>query len=477
MILKRFYDEKLAQASYLVGCPGSGEAIVIDANRDVDQYLAAAAEEGLQITAVTETHIHADFVSGSRELAARTHATLYLSDEGDENWKYAFADQPNVVLVGEGSVIKAGGIRLDVIKTPGHTPEHITFVLTDEPASSKPLGAFTGDFIFVGDVGRPDLLERAAGVEGTMVMGGHALFESLSRFLEAYPDSLLLWPAHGAGSACGKSLGGVPDSSLGYEKSANWGLQFQDAESFVENVLAGQPEPPIYFKEMKRINKVGPALLNGFRTPARFGSAKIGELLGTDAQIVDLRQGDASRQNLIPGSLLVPMSRSFTTWAGWFLSYEKPIYLIADSESQVREAVRDLAMIGLDQVVAWFGPEVPAQYLRSGHRTESLSTVNWEQALDLQATGAAVIIDVRGATEVAAGNVPGTLSIPLGHLERRWSEVPADKTLIFHCHAGSRSLMAAALAKRLGATKVLDLSEGYHGYLMREVRGRESTLA
>jgi hydroxyacylglutathione hydrolase len=224
MILKRFYDEKLAQASYLIGCAATGESIVIDANRDVAQYVDAAAREGVKVTHVSETHIHADFVSGSLELARRTGAEMLLSDEGDAAWKYAFVNAAGATLLRGGDTFMVGNIRIDVLHTPGHTPEHLSFLITDTLATSEPMGAVTGDFLFVGDVGRPDLLERAAGIAGTMETGARTLFQSLQRF-KSLPDYLQIWPGHGAGSACGKALGAVPTSTLGYERIVNWGLR------------------------------------------------------------------------------------------------------------------------------------------------------------------------------------------------------------------------------------------------------------
>lgn len=272
MILKRMYDEKLAQASYLVGCAGSGEAVAIDPSRDPEPYLQAAAAEGMRISAVTETHIHADFLSGSRELAKLAGATLYLSDEGTPDWKYGFADEPNVKLVREGDSLRVGAVRLDVLHTPGHT------LLVDEPASPEPMGIFSGDFLFVGDVGRPDLLETAAGVAGSREPAARALFRSLRR-LEGLPDHLQVWPGHGAGSACGKSLGGVPQSTLGYERLANPALALHDEEAFVRFILEGQPEPPRYFARMKRKNREGPAPLGGIRLAPALGPARLDDLL------------------------------------------------------------------------------------------------------------------------------------------------------------------------------------------------------
>src|SRR5260370_8507470 len=232
MILKRFYEERLAQASFLLGCPDSGEAVVIDPNREVGRYLEAAQAEGLRIIAAAETDIHADFVSGSRELARQAGATLFVSAEGGPDWQYAFAGEPGVKLLRHGDSIRAGKVRLDARHAPGHTPEHLVFLLTDEAASPEPLGAFTGDFIFAGDVGRPDLLERAAGWSGTMEAGARQLFASLQAFPVLH-SRLFLWPGHGAGSACGKKLGGTPVTTLGYEALADCAFRPRAEAEFV----------------------------------------------------------------------------------------------------------------------------------------------------------------------------------------------------------------------------------------------------
>ncbi|HET9708796.1 MAG TPA: MBL fold metallo-hydrolase, partial [Gemmatimonadales bacterium] len=221
MLLKRFYDDGLAQASYLLASERSDAALVVDPNRDVEQYIAAAEAEGLRIAHVTETHIHADFVSGSRELAQRTGATLYLSDEGGADWRYGYAAESGAVLLKHESRIEIGDLSITALHTPGHTPEHLAFLVVDRSAAPAPLGLLSGDFVFVGDVGRPDLLEKAAHAQGTMAASARQLFHSLER-LRDLPDHLQIWPGHGAGSACGKSLGAMPQSTLGYERIANW---------------------------------------------------------------------------------------------------------------------------------------------------------------------------------------------------------------------------------------------------------------
>jgi hydroxyacylglutathione hydrolase len=365
MLLQRFYHEGLAQASYLLGCQATGAALVIDPNRQIDHYVDAAARAGLRITAVTETHIHADFVSGARELARQTGAQLYLSDEGSDDWKYAFATEAGAVLLHDGDTFQVGNVRIAVLHTPGHTPEHLAFLVTDTAGADQPMGLFSGDFVFVGDVGRPDLLERAAGVAGTAEPGARQLFHSLQRF-RALPDYLQVWPAHGTGSACGKALGAVPQSTVGYEKRFNWAFQIPEEAEFVAAVLSGQPEPPPYFAQMKRINKIGPppwlVPVTPQGTPAELGAA-----LTAGIPVVDVRPADVAAQGQQPGTLNLPLEADFLTWAGWLLPYDRPLGLIG-SAAAVQTAQAALALIGLDAVTTAWAPEVLAQTHRHGIR-------------------------------------------------------------------------------------------------------------
>lgn len=462
MLLKHFYDTKLAQASYLIGCQATGNAVVIDANRDVEQYIRAAEEEGLRVTHVTETHIHADFVSGSRELALRTGAQLLLSDEGDADWKYSFAAAAGATLLHDHDQFMVGNIRLEVMHTPGHTPEHLAFIVTDTPASAGPMGVLTGDFVFVGDVGRPDLLEKAAKILGTMEAGARTLFHSLQRFKEL-PDHLQIWPGHGAGSACGKALGAIPSSTIGYERIANWGLQITDEQEFVNAVLAGQPEPPRYFAEMKRINKAGPDILGGFYRPPLLAFDTLQPLLDAKAPIVDMRAADSFAAGLIPGTMNIPMSRSFNTWAGWLLPYDHDIYLIADESHDTTvldTAVRDLAMIGLDRIAGVFSGDVVRAYAAQGHPLATIPQLSpAEVAFRLQ--GRATVVDVRGAVEWEAGHLPGVANIPLGYLTDHLDELPTETPLIVHCQAGARSAMAASVLHAHGFRNVVNMTGGF----------------
>ncbi|HMO86729.1 MAG TPA: MBL fold metallo-hydrolase, partial [Lacipirellulaceae bacterium] len=351
MLLKYFYDKSLAHASYLGGCQRSGEALVVDPGRAVDQYLDAARAEGLRIVGSAETHIHADFVSGSRELAERVGAKLYLSDEGPPEWKYALADEYDSVLLTDGVVFSVGRIQLRTLHTPGHTPESISFLLTDQGGGADaPMGIFTGDFVFVGSIGRPDLLETAAGVVGSAETGARQLFQSVLRFRQL-PDFLQVWPAHGAGSACGKGLGAIPSTTAGYEKLFNPALQYANEQEFVDYILADQPETPFYFAVMKRVNKVGPALLASLPSVRAMSPGDL-PTIAAEALVVDVAAASQFAAAHVPGTINVPAS-NLVQWAGFFVDYEQPIYLIL-REQELTAALQSLRSIGIDKVAGFF---------------------------------------------------------------------------------------------------------------------------
>ncbi|HUQ45316.1 MAG TPA: MBL fold metallo-hydrolase [Gemmatimonadaceae bacterium] len=462
MLLKRFYDTKLAQASYLIGCAATGEAIVVDPNRDVEEYIRAATAEGMKVTHVTETHIHADFVSGSRELAQRTGAQLLLSDEGDADWKYAFAAEAAATLLHDGDVFMVGNLKFDVLHTPGHTPEHLSFLVTDTPATDKPMGAITGDFVFVGDVGRPDLLEKAAKIAGTMEAGARTLFQSLQRFKQL-PDYLQIWPGHGAGSACGKALGAVPFSTIGYERIANWGFTVSGEREFVERVLAGQPEPPRYFAEMKRINREGPRVLGGFRRPERLPASRLASLLANGALVVDTRSATEYAARHVPGTINIPLNKSFNTWAGWLVPYDRDFVLIVNDSCShcVDEAVRDLAMIGLDRVAGYLGADVLDEWAAGGRELGTVAQIGAAELAESLQAGDVTVIDVRGHAEWEAGHLPGVKNIPVGYLADHLNEVPRDRPVVVHCQSGARSAIAASVLRAKGFTNIVNLTGGF----------------
>ena len=456
MLLRLIYDDKLAQASYLLGCQACGEAIVIDPNRDAEQYIRLARKEGVRITHVTETHIHADYLSGSRELAHRTGAKLVLSGHGGDDWSYRFPEMASVQSVRDGDRFNVGNIQIEVMHTPGHTPEHICFLVTDTAAADKPIGLFSGDFVFVGDVGRPDLLEKAAGVANTMDASARSLYQSLQRFNQL-PDYLQVWPGHGAGSSCGKALGAVPQTTVGYEKMFNPALTTQSEQQFVDFILAGQPEPPKYFATMKRLNRDGPPLLNASIEPAKLDARELDGMMQAGTMVVDTRVTLNFARGHVPGSVNIPYNKSFTNWAGWLIPYDRDFALIVDARTNVADIARDLALIGLDRVLGYFGEDA-VKSVASPEQTVSIKTA---EMVELANREDAVVIDVRNTNERQAGHVPGTIHIPLGELADRAAELPRDKPIAVHCQGGGRAAIGASVLQSMGFEQVLHVKGGY----------------
>jgi hydroxyacylglutathione hydrolase len=462
MLLKRFYDPKLAQASYLVGCPSTGEALIVDPNRDILAYLEAAELEGLKVQHVTETHIHADFVSGARELAHRTSARLYLSAAGGNDWQYDYAVSAGAVPLRDGTRFRVGKVEIEVLHVPGHTPEHLAFMATDTSSASEAMGAFTGDFIFVGDVGRPDLLERAANVQGTMEESARQLFESLQRF-RSFPDFLQIWPGHGAGSACGKALGAVPQSTLGYEKRFNWAFGVSDKTEFVRTVLAGQPDPPRYFATMKQINKSGPRVVDRSIRPPRLPAAELAATLARGATVVDTRQAAEFKRGGVPGTINIPVNRGFTTWAGSLLSYEQPFFLLTDEAGSglIDQLARDLSGIGLDGLAGYFGPEALEVWRGTKGGLQVIPDSTLSEVKDGIQNQRVTLLDVRGEDEWKAGHVPGSVNVPVGKLDQQAGSFSPGRPVIVHCQTGARAAIAASVLKAGGLADVRVFAGGY----------------
>jgi hydroxyacylglutathione hydrolase len=451
MIVQRFFEPLIAQASYLIGCAASGQAIVIDPHRDAELYIRAAAQDNLKIAYVTETHIHADYLSGTRELASRTGATMVLSDEGDADWKYAFGKDAR--LVHDGDRVTIGNVHIDVVHTPGHTPEHLSFLITDGAAANLPMAAATGDFIFVGDVGRPDLLERAANIKGTMEKGARTLYRSLQRFNQ-HEEWLQIWPGHGAGSACGKGISAVPYSTLGYERRFNWAFKAKSEADFVANVLSGQPDPPKYFATMKRLNKEGPRVLGHFCKPARIEDGALASVVKSGALVIDTRPATQYASGLLAGTINIPLNSSFVTWAGWFVPYDQDFYLLLGegAESRLEEAGRALALIGLDRIAGYFSETA----LRGAGELARIPQLSARDVADRQLH----VLDVRSDHEWHEGHIAGAQHIPLGRLPDRVSEIPKAASIATQCQSGSRSAIAASVLKRAGFADVNNLTGG-----------------
>ncbi|MGE5704917.1 MAG: MBL fold metallo-hydrolase [Clostridia bacterium] len=459
MLLRYFYDEKLAHASYMVGCQRTGEAIVIDPGRNLEPYFATAKAEGVRIVAATETHIHADFVSGARELGKMHNAKLYLSDEGGEDWRYQYVNDVDHQLLHDGDHFTIGNLDFEVLHTPGHTPESISFLLTDRGGSAdRPMGIFTGDFVFVGDVGRPDLLEKAAGVKGTSVSGARDMFHSLLRFKQL-PDYLQVWPAHGAGSACGKALGAVPSSTVGYEKMFNWALAYTDEEKFVEALLDGQPEPPKYFAVMKRVNKEGISLLKDLAIPVEMKSIdSVRDLLAQGEAFVDTRASKDFASSHVAGTINIPYNKSFTNWAGWLVDYDRPLYLLTEPD-KMDALLKDLRSVGIDNVVGYCDVE---QMLGSGSFTlESYEEAQPSALAKKVENGEVHLVDVRNLTEWKEGHISQAQHIMLGTLPKRLNEIPTDKLIVVQCRSGARSAIAASILQANGIKNVINMGGGF----------------
>lgn len=452
MFMRMVYDERLAQAAYLIGCQGTGEAVVIDPQRDVDRYLDLAEQHGLRIVAAAETHIHADFVSGVRELAHRAGATAYLSGEGGPDWTYAWADEPGVStrVLGDGNTFTIGAIAFRAIHTPGHTPEHLCFAVTDTASGADtPLGILTGDFIFVGDLGRPDLLETAAGQAGSMEASAKDLYRTVGKTV-GFEDFAQVWPGHGAGSACGKALGAVPASTMGYERRFNPAIQAAtDERTFVDFILTGQPEPPLYFANMKRINREGPPVLGGLPEPGQLNADGLMALDPRSTAILDTRPWDAFRSGHVPGSMSFPFTASFCTDVGSFVDATEPIALIVRAEDR-DEVIRCLIRIGLDRVVSWFDADEFGQLARTRSPLESTSEITPEQARERVDRQGSRVLDVRRLTEFEAGHAPGAFNASHTRIASRLDDIDRDADWLVVCRSGARSARSTAYLNRLG---------------------------
>ncbi|MFD1927936.1 rhodanese-like domain-containing protein [Sporosarcina siberiensis] len=457
MYFKSFTDPNLAQNSYLIGCQRTGEAIIIDPPRSFDHIIEDAEIEGLRITTAADTHIHADYVSGARQLAVEHGVKLYLSDEGDEEWKYGYTDGIDVDLVKDQSTFSIGNIDFEVWHTPGHTPESVSFILTDRGGgATKPMGIFSGDFVFVGDVGRPDLLEAVAGKEGTATSGARDMYRSLKRFSEL-EDHVIVWPGHGAGSACGKSLGSVPISTVGYEKQFNWALQIDDEEDFVKELLHEQPEAPVYFAEMKRINKVGPTVLQKQTIELIKTIDELNRVVSEEkVLVIDTRPAKTAEAGLYTKSVNIPLNKSFANWMGWIAKYDENLVVIADEEHH-EEIKTTLQSIGLDRIRAFVNPAILADAELHTYETITVDEFNDEMKNDNT-----FVIDVRNDIEWKNGHLPNANHLFLGKL--RNTEIPLDKELLVHCQSGVRSAIASSILKARGFKTVKQMAGGYAKY-------------
>jgi len=452
MFFEHIYDKTLAQGSYLIGCQALGSAIVIDAKRDVDTYIEIAKKNQLRITHITETHIHADFLSGSRELAQLTGAELLLSNAGPAEWQYDFEHTG----LYDADRIKVGNIELQVLHTPGHTPESLSFIVYDTPATPAPLLILTGDFVFVGDVGRPDLLEKSWGEQGSEQAGAVALFESLQKF-KNLPPYLQVWPGHGAGSACGKSLGAVASSTVGYEVIRNWALQYANQqEDFVQELLANQPEVPRYFAQMKKRNKERRALLPFVPKQQHLKFEEFSKLYKAGMTIIDTRPKAEFAKSFLPNTIHIQNNNAFSTWAGWLLDYSQEFVIIAEAY-HMEDITRKLMRIGLDRMAGYITPTNLRSFDLPTAAQRLLSLDEMHANLD---NPKVEILDVRNEKEYKEGHIRGAKNLFVGTILDHLDQINRKKQIIVYCQSGDRATLAQSLLYKAGFHKVWLYSGG-----------------
>jgi hydroxyacylglutathione hydrolase len=409
----------------------------------------------MQITHLFETHIHADFLSGAREIAALTGAKMYLSDEGGEGWQYEFAHEG----LKHGSQVMVGNLKIDVLHTPGHTPESISFLLTDTPASKEPVMLFTGDFVFVGDIGRPDLLEKAAGIVGTQDKGAEQMYQSINLFANL-PEFIQVWPGHGAGSACGKALGAVPSTTVGYEKKRNWAFSYgTNKTGFIDFLLTDQPEPPKYFAKMKELNKVDRPLLTEVPTIKELSKSELNAATAKGIKLIDTRNKQDFEKGFIPGSINIQGNNSFATWMGWFVSYNEQFILVANP-SDMDDLTRKLMRIGLDNMYGFVDAAKINELSDAPLLTSTMVNIN-----DVKANTTAEIIDLRGVAEYNSGHIAGATNVFVGTLLQNLHKVPKDKPVIIHCQGGDRAAIGYSLLVKEGYTNVSNYSPGMNEWI------------
>ena len=451
MIFKQFYLPCLAHASYLIGDEQTGTAAVVDPQRDVDRYLLFAAEHKLQIKHVFLTHLHADFIAGHLELRDRVGATIYLGAKAQAEYRFT--------PLGDGSVVEFGRVRLKALETPGHTPESISIVVFDlDRSETEPNAVLTGDTLFIGDVGRPDL--RAA-LGWSAADLGALLFDSLQSKLLPLPDASLVYPAHGAGSLCGKAISKETVSTMGEQRRLNYALQPMSKKAFIELVTADQPEAPPYFIYDAVLNsKERPTLDEALERELKpLEIDRVLELQAGGAQVLDTRDPEEFATAHLAGSINIGLSGQYATWAGTVLTREQPIVIIANPGRESESAVR-LGRIGFDNVVGYLSEGM--QSLES-QPDRTATTERWSAPLSAQLLSSGEppqLIDVRTPRERDQKFIDGSLSIPLNHLSERMEELPRSRPLLLYCAGGYRSSIAASLLQQRGFDRVSEIAGG-----------------
>jgi hydroxyacylglutathione hydrolase len=453
VILEQFYLGCLAHASYLIGDARTGTAAVVDPQRDVDQYVASAAAQGLTIAHVLLTHFHADFIAGHLELRDRTGAAIYLGAAAKAEYRFT--------PLADGDVVEFGDVRLQALETPGHTPESISIKVYDlAHDGERPYAVLTGDTLFVGDVGRPDLRVALGWSAGDL---GALLYDSLRNKLLTLPDSSLVYPAHGAGSLCGKAISKETVSTIGEQRRVNYALQPMDKPEFIALVTADQPDAPAYFTYDAVLNSRERPTLDQMlaRDLQPLTIDRVLALQAEGAQILDTREAGEFAAAHVAGSVNVGLGGQYATWAGTVLSPDRPIVVIADPGREQESAVR-LGRIGFDRIAGYLEGGMASLASRSDvtRSTERVSAPTAAERLAGTGGPVPVAIDVRGPGERARAHVAGSVSLPLNHLAEHLGDIPRDRPLLVYCAGGYRSSIAASLLQRDGFTNVAEIAGG-----------------
>jgi glyoxylase-like metal-dependent hydrolase (beta-lactamase superfamily II)/rhodanese-related sulfurtransferase len=452
MKLKQYYLGCLAHASYMIADESTKVAAIVDPQRDIDQYLQDAAAEGYQIKYVFLTHFHADFLAGHIELRDRTGTQIYLGARGEAEYKVEPAH--------DGTSVTFGKVRLEVLETPGHTPEGISILVYDLAQDAKhPHAVLTGDTLFIGDVGRPDLM---ASIGVTAEELASELYDSLHNKLLTLPDDTLVYPAHGAGSMCGKNLSKDTVSTIGTQRKYNYALAPMTKQEFIQLVTADQPEAPDYFAYDAMLNRKERSTLDESLTKELkpLSPDEVVALQKEGAQVVDVREAADYEGAHLRNSLNVGLAGKYATWAGTMLDRTRSVVIVAEPGKETEAAMR-LGRIGLDLVVGYLNGGLAALEKRPEliARTERITAATLAE--QLASATPPVVLDVRTDKERAVGSIEGSLHIPVNHLRQRLSEVPANGTVVVHCAGGYRSAIACSVLEQAGRTNMADLVGGY----------------
>ncbi|HEX8844921.1 MAG TPA: MBL fold metallo-hydrolase [Pyrinomonadaceae bacterium] len=453
MYFKQFYLGCLAHASYLIG--SDGEAAVVDPQRDVDRYIIEAAAAGLEIKYVIETHLHADFVSGHRELASRTRAEIVFSEKAAATFPHR--------AVRDGDELKVGRVRLRFIETPGHTPESICVLVTNTDVSEEPQKVLTGDTLFIGDVGRPDL----AGARGyTSEQMAGMLYDSLHQKLLKLDDAVEVYPAHGAGSMCGRNISKETSSTIGQQRAFNYALKPMSKEEFVRMMTTDLQPAPAYFSHDAEANRAGAVALKELARPRALSPQEVRDYAAEGHLVLDVRSADEYGAGHVPGALNIGLGGQFASWAGTLIAMGTPLIVVADTNVQVDEAIMRLARVGHESVKGFLKGGMDA-WKQAAFETASVTQISvgdlrerLEQGGDLQ------VIDVRRPVEYAGGHVPGAASLPLApQLEEQTAQFNPQRPTAIICAGGYRSSAAASLLARGGFQQLFNVTGGTNAWV------------